>query len=103
MSSSAAMASTLQHALSGNLNAADVAGGDPDLGNDLDAAAQNARLRSKADACPNTCVYVGFLGWWVTEKDLHDFFSPYGELVSVRVSRRGDMRLVCIAWGCPVD
>jgi hypothetical protein len=94
MSSSAAMASTLQHALSGSLStaaaaaAADVAGGDPDLGNELDAAAQNARLRSKADACPNTCVYVGFLGWWVTEKDLQDFFCPYGELVSVRVSAK---------------
>ncbi|WIA21268.1 hypothetical protein OEZ85_000502 [Tetradesmus obliquus] len=42
-------------------------------------------MMSKADACPSTCVYVGFLGWWVTEKDLHDFFSPYGELVSVRL------------------
>jgi hypothetical protein len=52
---------------------------------DLDAAAQNARLRSKQDACPNTCVYVGFLGWWVTEKDLIEYFSPYGELVSVRL------------------
>lgn len=52
---------------------------------DLDAAAQNARLRSKQDACPNTCVYVGFLGWWVTEKDLVEYFSPYGELVSVRL------------------
>jgi hypothetical protein len=98
MSSAAAMASSLQHALSGNLAAADVAGGpDPDLGNDLDAGAQNARLRSKADACPNTCVYVGFLGWWVTEKDLHDFFSPYGELVSVRVSCRVEIKCV---FGC---
>jgi hypothetical protein len=99
MSSSTAMASTLQHALSGNLTAADVAGGDPDLGNDLDAAAQNARLRSKADACPNTCVYVGFLGWWVTEKDLQDFFSPYGELVSVRVSQSVGVCLTCV-WVC---
>jgi hypothetical protein len=52
---------------------------------DLDAAAQNSRLRSKEDACPNTCVYVGFLGWWVSEKDLVEYFSPYGELVSVRL------------------
>lgn len=53
---------------------------------ELDAAAQNARLRSKQDAQPNTCVYVGFLGWWVTEKDLIEYFAPYGDLVSVRVS-----------------
>ena len=30
-------------------------------------------------------MYVGFLGWWVSEKDLVEYFSPYGELVSVRL------------------
>lgn len=54
---------------------------------EFDAAAQNSRLRSKSDAQPNTCVYVGFLGWWVTEHDLVEYFAPYGELQSVRVSR----------------
>ncbi|KAI8474762.1 MAG: hypothetical protein J3K34DRAFT_517852 [Monoraphidium minutum] len=52
---------------------------------ELDAAAQNARLRSKRDATPNTCVYVGFLGWWVGEKELEACFSPHGKLVSVRL------------------
>jgi hypothetical protein len=67
------------------LAASDMAGEDGAGAQDLDAAAQNARLRSKQDACPNTCVYVGFLGWWVSEKDLIEYFSPYGELVSVRL------------------
>jgi hypothetical protein len=69
------------------LAASEMSGRDEDGGpaQDLDAAAQNARLRSKQDACPNTCVYVGFLGWWVSEKDLIEYFSPYGELVSVRL------------------
>lgn len=62
---------------------------------DLDAGAQNARLRSKQDALPNTCVYVGFLGWWVTEKDLMEYFSPYGHLVSVRVS----VAAAAVGWG----
>lgn len=67
-------------------DAADAGDGESVLGQELDAAAQNARLRSKQDACPNTCVYVGFLGWWVNERDLVEYFCPYGELVSVRVS-----------------
>ncbi len=64
-------------------------------GSDLDPAAQNARLRSKQDASPNTCVYVGFLGSWVTEQDLADFFAQYGTLVSVRVSAMHDGHGVC--------
>lgn len=89
-------APVLQHAASSGCSSAsaaaaaaavaDGADGDAGAGGELDAAAQNARLRSKQDACPNTCVYVGFLGWWVTERDLVEYFSPYGELVSVRVS-----------------
>jgi len=64
--------------------ASSAAGEDRDA--ELDAAAQNLRLRSKRDATPNTCVYVGFLGWWVTEKELEACFAPHGKLVSVRVS-----------------
>ncbi|GBF96669.1 hypothetical protein Rsub_09302 [Raphidocelis subcapitata] len=63
--------------------ASSAAGEDRDA--ELDAAAQNARLRSKRDATPNTCVYVGFLGWWVTEKELEACFAPHGKLVSVRL------------------
>ena len=75
-------------------------GEDPGAPQELDAAAQNARLRSKQDAQPNTCVYVGFLGWWVTEKDLQDYFSPYGQLASVRVSEGGwGYGRVCAAGG----
>lgn len=76
-------------------------GEDPGAPQELDAAAQNARLRSKQDAQPNTCVYVGFLGWWVTEKDLQDYFSPYGQLASVRVSGWGRMLMLMVeqdAW-----
>lgn len=50
-----------------------------------DATAQNARLRAKPDVEPGPCLYVGFLGWWVTEKDLEDYFGPYGELKSIKV------------------
>jgi RNA recognition motif-containing protein len=67
-------------------------GGDDGCG-ELDAAAQNLRLRSKRDATPNTCVYVGFLGWWVTEKELEACFAPHGALVSVRVSGVGLLAL----------
>lgn len=73
------------HCLSHVSPGGDDKGEDPGAPQELDAAAQNARLRSKQDAQPNTCVYVGFLGWWVTEKDLHDYFSPYGQLASVRL------------------
>ncbi|GBF90952.1 hypothetical protein Rsub_03807 [Raphidocelis subcapitata] len=50
-----------------------------------DAAAQNARLRSKRGAAPNCCLYVGFLGWWVGAEDLEAAFSPHGRLASVRL------------------
>lgn len=70
--------------------ASSAAGDDRDA--ELDAAAQNLRLRSKRDATPNTCVYVGFLGWWVSEKELEACFAPHGKLVSVRVSGRGKGR-----------
>jgi hypothetical protein len=81
--------SVVRDASSAAAAAGELGDGDGVPGSDLDAAAQNARLRSKQDACPNTCVYVGFLGWWVTERDLVEYFQSYGELVSVRVSVRG--------------
>jgi hypothetical protein len=77
--------------------ASSAAGEDRDT--ELDAAAQNLRLRSKRDATPNTCVYVGFLGWWVTEKELEACFAPHGKLVSVRVSAAGRGAMGPRGWG----
>ena len=51
-----------------------------------DPAAQNARLRAKPSEQPSPCLYVGFLGWWVSEVLLREYFEDYGVVRSVKVT-----------------
>jgi hypothetical protein len=79
----------------------------PDAGDDTwgGAAAAAAAAADSASSEPSNKLFVGNIGWWVTEEDLYSWFSRFGTVTGVKVrparragGRAGGMR-GGLGWG----